>query len=111
VTTHDSQHRDIAISADLPGAPDAPMVGPQTVYVAGLQGPLTGVVSLPQAGQIWIAYEWQDRPAQRITLWQQGGTTQPINPGWNSFVVGQGDEIEWTLSSPANTVKIAWQYA
>jgi hypothetical protein len=111
VTTHDSKHRDIALSDDLPGAQDVPAVGPQTIFVSGLRGPLSNVISLPQAGQIWIAYEWQDRQAQQIVLWQQGGATRPIVPGWNNFIVGQGDEIQWTLSSPTNTIKIAWQYA
>jgi hypothetical protein len=111
VTTQESKHRDIAMSADLPGAQDAPAIGPQTVLVSDMQGPLSNVISLPQSGQIWIAYEWQDNPAKQIILWQQGGVTKPINPGWNNFTVNQGDWIQWTLSSPTNSIKIAWQYA
>jgi hypothetical protein len=111
VTTHDSKQSDIALSADLPGAQDVPADGQQTVFVSGQRGPLSNLMSLPEAGQIWIAYEWQDRPAQQIILWHQGGSTEPINQGWNNFVVGVGDTIMWTLSSPTNTIKIAWQYA
>jgi hypothetical protein len=81
------------------------------VLVTGLQGLLTNLISLPQAGTVWIGYEWQDRPAQSVYLWQQGGITKPINPGWNSFTVNPGDSIGWTLSSPGNVIKIAWQYA
>lgn len=113
MTTHDSKtdRRDIALSADLPGAQDVPALGPQTVMISGQFGALTNLISLPQGGQIWIAYEYQDRPAQWIRLWQQGGTTKPINLGWNNFVVNPGDCIEWMLASPTNTIKIAWEYA
>src|SRR3954447_22445641 len=102
---------DVQLSADLAGAADVPEASyPQTVIVTGETGALSSWMALPQGGQIWIAYEYGDRPAQRIYLWRQGGQTQPINLGWNNFLVNAHDAIVWTLSSPSNAIKIAWQY-
>jgi hypothetical protein len=50
-------------------------------------------------------------PADSIYLWHEGGSKEPINPGWNAFVVNQRDCTQWTLSSPEKIVKIAWEYA
>lgn len=105
------QPSDLALSPDLPGADQVPAAGEQSVLVTGLNGPLSNLLQLAQSGQIWIAYEWGDAPARYIVLWHQGGATQPINPGWNNFTVNAGDAIMWTLSSPTNSIKIAWQYA
>lgn len=101
---------DLALSPGLPGADQAPTVSGQAVLVTGWNGPLSNLLQLAQPGQLWLAYEWADAPAQYIYLWHQGGATQPINPGWNNFTVNAGDCIIWGLSSPNNQIKIGWQY-
>jgi hypothetical protein len=113
MSTFDSRtgNLDLAISSDLPGGGPLPGAGPQSVLVTGQRGPLSSLIALPQDGQIWIAYEPPTDPAASIYLWHEGGAAEPINPGWNAFVVNQGDCIQWTLSSPGNIIKIAWEYA
>lgn len=102
---------DLTLSSDLPGSDQLPALGPQSILVTGWNGPLSNLLQLGQSGQIWIAYEYSDVPAATIYLWHQGGATQPINLGWNTFNVNAGDAIMWTLSSPGNYIKIVWQYA
>ncbi|HET9893394.1 MAG TPA: hypothetical protein VFQ44_00415 [Streptosporangiaceae bacterium] len=102
---------DLTLSPDLPGADQLSAPGPQTILVTSWNGPLSNLLQLQQSGQILIAYEYGDRPAASIFLWHQGGATEPISLGWNSFAVNAGDAIMWTLASPANAIKIAWQYA
>jgi len=99
------------MSADLPRKDQVPALGPLTTLVTGWNGPLSNLISLPQSGQIWIAYEYGDALAQTIYLWHQGGRTDQINLGWNTFPVNEGDCIIWTLASPNNSIKIGWQYA
>jgi hypothetical protein len=102
--------KDFALSPDLPGADQVTAVDAQTILIQGETGPLTNIASLPRAGGIYIAYEYQDVPARSIYLRRQGGGTEPIRLGWNFFTVNVGDMIWWTLASPVNSIKIAWQY-
>jgi hypothetical protein len=67
-------------------------------------------IQLPTAGQLWVAYEWGDEPAQAVYIWHQGGTTTPVTPGQNVYTVGSQDALVWVLASPTNQIKVGWGY-
>ena len=72
--------------------------------------PNTTFVVVPQAGNLWVFYEWGNAQAQEIGVWHQGGSTTPINGGENNVAVGAGDMLYYTLGSPgSDTIKIGYQ--
>jgi hypothetical protein len=80
------------------------------ISVTNLQPGATWIV-VPQAGNLWIYYEYSNAPAQSIMVWHQGGTTTPINLGANQIQVGASDMIMYTLANPgSDMIKLGYQY-
>jgi hypothetical protein len=67
-------------------------------------------IVLPEAGNLWVAYEWAQEPAASIKIWHQGGTTTPIEPGFNTYQVGASDAITYTLNAAGDMIKLGWAY-
>jgi hypothetical protein len=72
--------------------------------------PGTTFVVVPQAGNLWVFYEWGNAQAREIGVWHQGGSTTPVNAGENNVAVGYGDMLYYALGSPgSDTIKIGYQ--
>lgn len=66
-------------------------------------------IVVPQAGNLWVYYGYQ-QPARQIYVWHQGGSTTPINPGENTVAVGYGDMIIYQLNNPTtDVIKLGYQ--
>jgi hypothetical protein len=75
------------------------------------QDPPQEWISLPEAGTLWVGYEFQGAPATVVEIWHQGGNTETIQPGLNNqFTVGQGDAIVIQLAAPDQSIKLGWGY-
>ena len=70
----------------------------------------TGLVTLPQSGNLQLTYGYSTVPAQSIYIWHQGGTTTPISLGTAVYAVGQGDFIIYILPADNVSIKVAWFY-
>lgn len=67
-------------------------------------------ITVPQAGTLWVAFEYQDAPPQQIGVWHQGGAITPIQQGENFVPVGPGDMLYYQLVDPAtDSIKLAYQ--
>jgi hypothetical protein len=67
-------------------------------------------IVLPESGNLWVGYEYQDQPAQEVYIWHQGGTTTQVPPGFNTFPVGAGDMLVYALAYPQQVIKLGWAY-
>jgi hypothetical protein len=68
------------------------------------------LITVPQAGTLWVYFEYQSVPPQEIVVWHQGGTTTPLQQGENFVSVGTGDMIYYVLANPAtDSIKLAYQ--
>jgi hypothetical protein len=98
------------VTTDDSGAENQRSFPPTSLVTGGAERPLTSFLVLPQYyGPVFIGYKWQDEPPQSILLRDGDGSTQPIEPGGRNYLVEPGATIEWTLSSPANHIRIEWR--
>jgi len=67
-------------------------------------------INLPGSGTLWVGYEYQDQPAASVVLWHQGGQTETIPPGFNTFNSQAGDAIEYSLAYEGQSIKLGWGY-
>jgi hypothetical protein len=80
-----------------------------TILMANMDPSTTWIV-LPQSGSLWVGYEYQDQPAQQVYLWQQGGQTVQVPPGFNTFPVNEGDSLVYQLAYEGQIIKLGWGY-
>lgn len=101
-----------AVDATSLGFAAAPSNVPEEVTILLTNVPYSDQVwiVLPQAGNLWVGYEYQDEPAQQLYLWHQGGTTTQVPPGFNVFAVGAGDALAYQLAYPGQAIKLGWGY-
>lgn len=68
-------------------------------------------IAVPRSGTLWVVYSYQgDRPAKRIYVQHQNGTTTQINPGENSVAVFAGDSLVYELyEDQSDSIKINFQ--
>lgn len=67
-------------------------------------------IGLPNSGNLWVAYEYSDEPAQYVYIWHQGGMTEEVPLGFSTFQVNETDAIVYRLASPTNSIKLGWAY-
>lgn len=67
-------------------------------------------ITLPNSGNLWVAYEYQNEPAQEVFIWHQGGATEQVPPGFNTFAVGATDGLVYVLGDPSISIKLGWAY-
>jgi hypothetical protein len=68
------------------------------------------VIALPQTGNLWVAYEYQQEPAQTVYIWHQDGTTTTVQPGFQTIPVSEGDTLVYGLRQPTDSIKLGWGY-
>jgi len=66
-------------------------------------------ISMPNAGTIWVANEYQINLAT-VYIWHQGGATTPVPPGFNEYVIGAGDALVYQLQDSTDSIKLGWAY-
>jgi hypothetical protein len=73
--------------------------GPQTYWttVTNIEGIFTHVI-VPQAGTLWVYYEYENVPAAYIAVWHEGLPSSPIATGENIIAVAAGDYIVYLLT-------------
>ena len=81
---------DTAPSTDF--APDIVAEQPAntTILVTGLPAVW---IQLPNAGNLWVAYEYEGQPATAVFIWHQGGPQTPVNPGYAVYGIGTMDGL------------------
>ena len=78
-----------------------------TILITGIDNQTW--ISLPESGNLWVAYEYQGQPAQ-VWIWHQGGQQTPVPPGFNTYPVNATDAIVYELSDPNQSIKLGWAY-
>lgn len=74
-------------------------------------GDSSTTIVMPEAGTLWVCYEFVNTPAQLVEIWHQGGTVTPIRRGENFVTVGQWDLLVYHLgNSNTDSIKIGYQY-
>lgn len=81
-----------------------------TILMTNLDGEGQVWITLPNAGTVWIALEWQQEPPSLAQIWHQGGTTTPISPGFGTYPVNPGDAIVYALANAGDSIKLGWAY-
>jgi hypothetical protein len=79
-----------------------------TILVTGIDSQ-TWIV-LPDSGTLWVAYEYADQPAAAVFIWHQGGSTEQVNPGFQTFNVNATDALVYQLTDPTQSIKLGWAY-
>jgi hypothetical protein len=79
-----------------------------TILVTGMDSQ-TWIV-LPDSGTLWVAYEYSDQPAVMVIIWHQGGSTETVEPGFQTFNVDAGDALMYQLVEPTQSIKLGWAY-
>jgi hypothetical protein len=82
---------------------------PNTTILITNDNPGQTMISLPQSGNLWVAYEFQLNPAQ-VFIWHQGGGSTTVPPGFNTFPVSAGDALTYALANPSDSIKLGWAY-
>jgi hypothetical protein len=69
-------------------------------------------IAVPQAGTLWIGYEWVSNPAQSIYVWHQAARITAIEPGLNNYIpVRALDAIVYQLANPStDMIRLGWGY-
>lgn len=68
-------------------------------------------IVLPQGGNVTIAYEFQEEPAQQCYIWEQGGATTDITPGVFAYQVSEGAALVYTLAFEGQSIKLGWFFS
>jgi hypothetical protein len=66
-------------------------------------------ISLPESGNLWVAFEIGTGSAT-VFIWHQGGPTTPVPPGFNTYPVNATDALVYQLGSPTDSIKLGWAY-
>ncbi|ADB52237.1 hypothetical protein [Conexibacter woesei] len=81
-----------------------------TILIAGVDDTPPDVwITMPNAGYLWVAYEYQQQPST-VYVWHQGGSTTPVSPGFSTVQIGAGDALVYSLASPDTPIKLGWAY-
>lgn len=75
------------------------------ILITGLGNNQTWI-SLPNAGQIWVALEGA---ADGVMIWHQGGQTTTVSPGFNTYSVGASDALVYP-DPTSGPMKLGWAY-
>jgi hypothetical protein len=81
----------------------APSSFPSTYWigVTNVFGNGSTLLQVPQAGTLWVFYEYGNAPAEVIEVWHQGGSVTPIQLGSNNIPVQAGDAFVYQLANPS----------
>lgn len=85
---------------------------PATIWigVTNIFGDGSTLIQVPQAGTLWVFYEYSNAQAELIEVWHQGGSVTPIQLGENNIPVQAGDALVYQLANPStDLIKIGFQ--
>jgi hypothetical protein len=82
---------------------------PPDAYILETSGAQQTSIQLPESGTLWVACECEGQQAE-IYIWQQGGSTEPIGPGTQTFTVNPGDSIIFQITDLTQMLKLGWAY-
>lgn len=86
---------------------------PDNTYIleTNSDSPNTVNVVFPQSGKLWIAYEFSgSSPNSDVYIQHQGGKTTPVELGFNTYEIGQGDMLVYSLQNDMIMIKLGWAY-
>jgi hypothetical protein len=67
-------------------------------------------IQLPDSGTLWVAYEYSNQKATAVFIWHQGGHTETVNLGFQTFNVNSGDALVYQVPSLSTMIKLGWAY-
>jgi hypothetical protein len=71
------------------------------IGVTNVFGDGSTLLQVPQAGTLWVFYEYSNAMAEVIEVWHQGGAVTPVQPGPNYIAVQAGDAFVYQLANPS----------
>ena len=65
-------------------------------------------IQLPDSGTLWVGYEYSNEEATAVFIWHQGGATETVNLGFQTFNVNGGDALVYQVPSLSTMIKLGW---
>lgn len=81
-----------------------------TILMTQVSGPNDTWINLPHEGDLWVAFEFAREPLPTVYIWHQGGQTTPVQPGFHTYHVYDGDALIYDVGDSNSVIKLGWAY-
>jgi len=80
-----------------------------TILITNVPNESETWISLPMSGNLWVANEYGYGGPSKVYIWHQGGQTEEVPLGFNTFYVNATDALVYE-SNPQKALKLGWAY-